>query len=287
MFSWKTLYIGLLGAFLLAVITRVSLPDRKFTVWFLDVGQGDSILIRTPAQQKILIDGGPGTYVIEELGEVLHFFEKTIDLVILTHPEKDHMEGLIAVLRHYDVKNVLLTGVSSDSFLYKVFLEELRSRRIPTFVVSRDEDFDLGNGVFIDILAPLEVLSGKTVEPVNNSSLIFRVLYGQKSFYFSGDAEQIVELSLLQTDLDLDADILKVPHHGSKTSSIFPYLSAISPDIAVIQVGKNNRYRHPDLDVVTRLQSFASQLFRTDLHGRVDLQFDGNEVRVFPEHSHR
>lgn len=250
-----------------------ELPDNKFHIYFLNVDQGDSILIKTPLNQRILVDGGPKAFVLEELGKVLPFFDREIDLMVLTHPHADHIEGLVEVLKRYEVKRVLMTGVNFFDDTYKEFLKEVYARDIPVFIAERDMDFVFGD-VFIDVLYPFESIAGDNYDNLNNSSIGLVVVYKDRKILLLGDLEKEVEQELLKTFLPNDVDIYKASHHGSKTASSIEFLDRISPEIVVIQVGKSNRFKHPHPETIRNFyRSDVEKIYRTDTEGTIEFVY--------------
>jgi competence protein ComEC len=289
----KILCAGLGIALLLLVLCLLSLPDGKLHVFVLDIGQGDSILILTPTNERILVDGGPNDAVLKELGKVMPFYEKTLDLVILTHPHSDHVDGLVEVLKRYDVKTVMMTGVKYNYSGYSAFLDQILKQKIPIIyagakISSSDvqqsafdapADYRLGS-VILDMLFPFASEQGKSFENQNNGSIVFRLLYGKRIFYFSGDLEVEGEEKLVSSGLDLHADYLKVGHHGSKTASSLPFLDRVQPTYSAISCGINNTFHHPYPVTIQHFQERRMKIFRTDLDGMVEAVADGEELKV-------
>lgn len=256
-----------------------ALPDGYLHVYFLDVGQGDSILIRTPSDQFILIDGGPDDKVLTELNDVMPFYKKRLDFVILTHAHADHINGLVSVLKRYDIGQVLITGARSHGFYYEEFLRIINELNIPLVIAESARDFDFGDFVYLDILYPIESLLGREISNINNSSIVARLLYGENKLLLTGDAEIEVEKEQLMTDFDLRASIYKVGHHGSRNSSSLEYLKEIRPDTAVIQCGIDNKFNHPHPETLINLvRVLNGEIYRNDLQGRVHLIFDQNRL---------
>lgn len=268
-FSFWRLWICILicGA-LASFFAWRELPRWQFEVWFLDVGQGDSVLIQSSFGHQILIDGGDGERVLEELAEVMPFFDRSLDMLVLTHPHEDHVGGLVAVLENYQVDNVLLTGVNSQSGSYNQFLEEVIKKDIPFFIAEQLVDFKFGDLV-LDVLYPFDGLLLEDVENLNNSSIVIMLKYRDQRILLTGDMEQEVEEELLAHHVDLRADVLKVGHHGSKTSSTLSFLAKVRPKKAVIQVGNSNSYGHPNEITLRNLRAVGAEVYRTDLLGRV------------------
>ncbi len=269
------LVVGLMAGLL--VFCLVSLPDGKLHVFVLDIGQGDSILIQTPTNEHILIDGGPDDKVMEQMAKFMPFYEKSIDLVILSHPHADHVNGLVEVLKRYQVKQVMMTGVSYYYSGYLGFLDEISQQKIPVIFAGNGNDYQLGS-IFLDMIYPFHSLQGDAFENQNNSSIVLRILYGQRSFYFSGDLEMEKELELVKSNLNLHADFLKAGHHGSKTSNTEPLLDRIKPLYAAISCGVNNKFHHPFPGTIEHLQKRNVHIYRTDLDGSVEALSDGENL---------
>ncbi|MDD5291072.1 MAG: ComEC/Rec2 family competence protein [Patescibacteria group bacterium] len=253
-------------------------PPKELEVDFFDVGQGDAILIKSPMGQNILIDGGPDNKVIEELGKNLPFWDKQIDLMVLTHPHDDHATGLIEVIKRYSVKKILYTGVVHGAPNYLAWLEEVRERKIPLIIIDRPQKIVLGDSCYLDIIYPTKSLLGQEVENLNNSSIVAKLVYGQTKFLLTGDAEAEVEKELLDVRVDLSAQVLKTGHHGSDTSSSEDFLEAVNPKLAVIQVGKDNDFGHPSLRILKRLERIGAEILRTDINGAVKIISNGKEI---------
>ena len=251
--------------------------DGRLSVSVLDVGQGDAILIETPNGQHVLIDGGPsGRAVTEALGEALPFWERTLDLVVLTHPQQDHLAGLIDVLERYDVRQVLATPLAADTAAYREWQQAIRRQGVPYAEAQVGQWIDLGGGATLRVLAPDdEALSSR--DP-NDASLVLKLTMGEVSFLLTGDIEEDGEAALLRSEVDLGATVLKVPHHGGRTSSGDAFVRAVAPAVAVVSVGEENRFGHPSPAVLGRLD--GALLLRTDLHGTVRLSTDGERLWV-------
>lgn len=250
-----------------------QIPDGNFHAYFLNIGQGDSILIKTPENHKILIDGGPKNYVFQELDKVMPFFDKTIDLVVLTHPHADHIDGLVEVLKRYRVNAIMMTGVDYKSPNYSEFLKVATEKNIPTYIAKNKLDFKFGD-VLLDVLYPEKELLGTDFKNLNNSSIIIKISYRNRQIMLSGDMEFEEENSLMKMGLNLGADILKVGHHGSKTSSSKKFLDLVKPEIAIIQSGRGNPFGHPSKEALERLKAAGvGQIYRNDLNGRVEITF--------------
>lgn len=254
--------------------------NGKLAVNFFDVGQGDAILIKTPEQQKILIDGGPSNVVAQKLGEVLPFYDRKIDLIILTHPHADHLDGLIEVLKRYEVKKILSTGVTHTTPDYLAWLEEIKNQNVPMEIAMAGQIIDFGGGVKMEILYPAEDLVGKSVENLNDTSIVAKLIFGQTSFLFTGDAETEVEEKLISGGADLKANVLKVGHHGSKNATSDNFLEKVQASFAVISSGADNRFGHPNAMTIKRLENIGAEIFRTDEEGNVKMVSDGMKIEI-------
>jgi len=253
---------------------------ENLEVDFLDVGQGDAILIKAPAGQNILIDGGPDKAVLKRLAENLPWWDKQIDLMILTHPHDDHVSGLIDVIKRYQVKEILYSGVIHNSPNFLAWLELIKNKKIKLTIIDRPQTVKLSQNCQLDIIYPQESFLGQEVENLNNTSLTFKLIYGQTKFLFTGDLEQLAEEKILASAVNLQADVLKVGHHGSDTSSSQAFLDKIQPQLAVISVGKDNDFGFPSLRVIKRLERLGAQILRTDQAGTIKLVSDGVKVEL-------
>lgn len=265
--------IGLLTVTLLAAREyRLAYPGA-LVVSFLDVGQGDSALIVSPAGKQVVIDGGPDLSALEGLGRHMPFFDRSIDLLVLSHPQLDHMAAFPEILRRYTVGAVLMTGVRYRIARYQEFLTLLKQQNIPILIADPAKDLDLGGGASLDVVWPPPTLYNASMKEVNNSSIVLRALYGGRAVLFTGDMEEEEERAVLASRADIDADVLKVAHHGSKTSSSSGFLLAVDPSLAVISVGRTNRYGHPHPAVVARYEHFGIPLRTTAEEGTITLRF--------------
>ena len=238
-------------------------------VIFFDIGQGDAILIKTPYDQQILIDGGPDDQILVKLGEHMPLFDKSLDLVILSHPHADHVVGLVSVLANYQVDQVFYTGVDYSNSDYTAWLEALDQNRITTTVTEAGDTINLGPNLKLMTLFPFSDLTGQSVEDLNSSSIVNRLVYGETSFLFMGDLPAEQERELLAANVDLSADVLKVGHHGSKYSSDPDFLKVVQGDYAIIQVGADNKFGHPNLLAIKNLEEQNMSILRNDKMGDI------------------
>jgi len=274
-------FIGIL--FLANILTWLAVFDfsrpKFLEVSFFDVGQGDSIFVETPQGHQILIDGGPGSAVLEKLGKEMPFWDRTIDLVVLTHPDFDHVSGLVEVLNNYKVENILWTGVASDKpeeQEWKAVLEKEKAR----VVIAQAGEKIIADGAVFEVLYPFESLEGKAPENLNNSSVVMRLDFGEQSFLFTGDIYKSVENEILQAGENVGSDFLKIAHHGSKNSSASEFIGQVSPEVAIIQVGKDNTYGHPAPETLETLEKYGINILRTDLQSDIKIISNGVDYQI-------
>ena len=244
----------------------------------LNVGQGDAILLQTPTGENILVDGGPDDSVLAELGKILPLWDHTLDLVVATHTDADHITGLVSVLKRYQVKEVLTPLPSKSTKISEAWQQAVLAEPAVNYVDAAD-DYRWGEVVW-DTLLPIssENISADT----NNSSIVAKLTYQGLSMLLTGDMEAPEENLLMQIYPATSVDVLKVAHHGSKYSSGANFLAATTPLISVIEVGKNN-YGHPTEATLNRLKSIGSAVYRTDENGTVRLVVRDGKIAVYPE----
>ncbi|MDA1208961.1 MAG: MBL fold metallo-hydrolase [bacterium] len=247
-------------------------PDGKLHAYFLDVGQGDATLLVSPSGKQVLIDGGPNLDTLEYLGEHMPFFDRTIELLVLTHPDADHLTALPEILQRYNVQQVLISGVQGLSGRYQAFLDEVAQQQIPVMLADPEKDIDLGDGIILDVIWPPTGLLGKEVANKNDTSVVIRVLGGEQSILLTGDIEKDAEAAILSMQTDIRSDILKAAHHGSKTSSTQAFLEAVDPDTVIISAGRDNRFGHPHLSVLERFEELGYVIRHTANEGVIAVE---------------
>lgn len=255
---------------------------HSLKVDILDVGQGDAIFIETPTLRHILIDGGPTSVVVGKLNHLLPLWDRTLDLVVLTHPDADHLNGLLSVLQRYHVNTILWTGIDREGQAYQEWLSLLsRQKRKGSRIVIASSGMKITNGdIALDILHPFENVEGQFFKQGNDSGIVSHLSYGINSFLFTADVTEKVETQMLDRSVNLSSDVLKIGHHGSKYSSSEPFLAAVSPRFAAISVGAKNSYGHPTPEVLQRLQNFGITTLRTDRDGDIIFLSDGKNIQV-------
>ncbi|HCB55683.1 TPA: hypothetical protein DEP26_01745 [Candidatus Uhrbacteria bacterium] len=275
-----------LGLFLLVSLFLFAFESQSFSfifqedslkVWMFDVGQGDALFLELPTGEQILIDGGPDNRVLSKLGSVLFPWDRSLDYVVATHADADHITGLVSVLENYDVSHVVtnghLQGTGVSDALQKAIEQEKSEQR----VVHAGQTLTFGD-VILEVLWPsLEVMNG-VVQDRNETSLVFLLTYGKTSILFTGDAEEGSEFEFA-TQVG-DVDVVKVGHHGSASSTSHFLLDQITPEVALVSAGKDNSYGHPHPIVLQRLFDRAVDVFRTDQGGDILLRSVGQEPNL-------
>jgi len=285
-FPKKWLIAPLLIIAILVWLVILTMPDNKLHVSFLDIGQGDAILIQTPNHQNILIDGGPDPQKINlELSKKLPFWDRTIDLMISTQPQADHITGLVEVLQRYEVKQVLEPGVPYDSLIYQEWLKLVEEKQIEHTIARVGQEIDLGQGIMIEVLNPPLKLFQGTSHDADNNGVVLRLSSGKVSFLLTADIRQEAELELIGQRANLRSTVLKVAHHGSKTSTSAQFLAAVDPEVAVISAGADNPFGHPNTEVVERLIERLSgdKVYMTCENGTIEFITDGEKLWVKSE----
>ncbi|KKQ60159.1 MAG: Competence protein ComEA helix-hairpin-helix repeat protein [Parcubacteria group bacterium GW2011_GWE2_38_18] len=256
--------------------------DAHLEIDFLDVGQGDSILIKAPSGQNILIDGGPDKTVLRRLSENLPWWDRQIDLIILTHPHDDHVGGLIEVLKHYQVKRIVYSGVIHSSPAYINWLEQIKNKEIPLTIIDRPQNINFSADCKLQFIYPRKNLAGQSVANLNNSSVITKLIYKKASALLVGDAEQEVENEMIDQKVNLSAQLLKVGHHGSDTASGEEFLNSVKPEIGIIQVGVDNSFGHPSKRILKKLERANVRVLRNDLDGTIKMISEGEKWQTIP-----
>lgn len=237
-------------------------------VWFADVGQGDGIIVRTPSHETIVVDGGRQSDFLQEVDDHVSITDRTVDLVVVTHADADHVTGLVNLIASGRVQAVLMNRDSAvTTKTYSRLLAAINSQRVPVIEAQAGQSFAYGDVLFQVLWPTAGGLA--TVKTTNERSVVVKVTYGSQDLLLTGDAPDTVEEQLLEQGSDLAAEILKVGHHGSGHSSTRPFLHAVQPRLAVVSVGAKNTYGHPAPRVLTDLTRVGAQVLRTDVLGDI------------------
>jgi competence protein ComEC len=257
--------------FIIIIILLFSLYNKNYLqLHFLDVGQGDAILIRTPQGQNILIDGGADNLLLHRLGESMPWWDGTVDYLVISHYHADHMMSLMELLNKYKVKNILVTAHQPDDFLFSVWQDALAQHSLQATIVFAGQTWKLAEDLSMQVFS-----ADSHHEDYNDNSLVLKLKYKNTSTLLTGDLPSTEEEDLLKSQLDLKVDILKVAHHGSRYSSALKFLQAVDPDVCIIQVGEDNRFDHPHAEALERLEQVECQILRNDLQGNISILSDG------------
>lgn len=276
---WREAII--LALFLANVFVWLALfqgREAELAVTFFNVGQGDAIFIETPSGKQMLIDGGKNRQVVSELGRAMGFGDRTLDVVLATHPDADHIGGLPEVFDRYEIELFIEPGVESKNFLDNELRSRVGKENAQTLLARAGQVIDFGDGARLEIIFPhVDVSSWGT----NDASIVAKLIYGDKSFLLTGDAGLKTENILLRSAKSfLDVDVLKVGHHGSRTSTSFSFAQAASPTFAIISAGKDNTYGHPHKEVLNILEKVGVQTKSTAESGTITFETDGHILQL-------
>ena len=270
-------FIGiLLIAAILIWIAAFQEKDENLKVVFCDIGQGDAAFIRFPNQDELLIDGGPDNSVLDCVGRNMPFYDRKIRSIMITHPDADHITGILEVLRRYEIEEVYLTGVNHKNLVYDKILSEIKKQNIKTINPRAGNVYKYGE-VKLKILYPTENYQNQEVTNTNNTSIVAKLSSGSVDYLFTGDITESKSKEILaQNSSLLPSEILKVPHHGSKDFSK-EFIEKVNPEISIISVGKKNRYGHPSKEILEMLRKIRSKTYRTDEIGEVVIESNGKD----------
>lgn len=269
-------YVLLSLFFLSIVLWSVTFHENRngvLTVAFLDIGQGDSIFIESPTGVQVVIDGGPNKTLLREISKVMPWYDRSIDMIVVTNPDKDHYEGFFSLLKKYKTASFLESGTKNPGE-YDALKKEIEKKKIPSLVARRGQTVDLGGGASLEILFPDRDASGFSS---NDGSIVMRLSYGETSIMLQGDSTARIEEYLVSRKENLKATVLKVGHHGSKTSTTEEYVKAVDPEYAIISSGKNNSYGHPHKETLDTLSTFKVITYDTCDNGTITFESDGEE----------
>lgn len=253
--------------------TNIQINKNTLQVHFIDVGQGDSILIQVN-NKNLLIDSGPNKSE-DKLKKYLKKLNiSKFDYIIATHPHEDHIGNMSYIINNFDVLNFYAPKVENSTKSFETMVESLIRKDLKIKVLKANiKSIDLGKNIVVDVFSPLS----NSYEDLNNYSPIVKISYGNTSFLFTGDAEELSENEVLNAGFDLKCDVLKIGHHGSSSSTSEKFLKASNPSIAVISVGEDNTYGHPTDTVLSRLKE--TKIYRTDINGNIVITSDGLSLK--------
>lgn len=255
---------------------EISLNGDLLTIKYIDVGQGDSIFIILPNEKTLLIDAGvPGSFdVISDVIDSEGY--SNIDVILATHPHADHIGAMSDVVRNYDVGSIYMPKVSSTTKTFETLLQTISNKGLKINNAKAGSYIELDDSVLIEIIAP----NSTGYEDTNDYSIVIKLTYNNTAFLFTGDAETVSEKEILNGGYDLSADVLKVAHHGSLTSTSASFLKAVEPTYAIISVGVDNSYGHPKQKLLDRLADFGVTVYRTDEVGTITVTSDGDDIMI-------
>ncbi len=271
----------LLAVAALVTVAAATMPDDNLHISFLDVGQGDATLIQQ-GNQQVLVDGGPSPQAINlALSQKMPFWDRTVDLVILTHPSADHITGLAEVLQRYRVKQVLYPDFDFSSDIYDKWHMILEEKDIKCTIAQAGQQIGLGEAI-IEVLNPEIPPLTSTESDVDNNGVVLNISLEKLSFLLTADIMWEGEFELIARRANLTSSVLKIAHHGSNTSTTPEFLAVASPQLAVISVGEDNKFGHPDTEVIARLEQRLGpeNVYRTDKHGTIEFITDGERLWV-------
>jgi len=255
-----------------------SISSSQMTVAFLDVGQGDAIFVEAPGGKQMLVDGGANSSVLRELGKVMPFYDRSIDVVVATHADQDHIGGLVEVFKRFDVDLFIRTNTTSTSAVFMELENLIKTKNIREEIIVSPEALSLGQGVVFNIIFPTQ----NTADwETNDASIVGKLIYGNNSFLLTGDSPAKIEKYLVGKYGDfLKSDVFKAGHHGSKNSNSEIFVGTVAPIYTVISAGLANRYGHPNIEALDIFNSFQEKIFQTIGGGMVVFLSDGNSVVV-------
>lgn len=273
-YRWHILFIAL--AICVFIWYSVLHDERSGVLTFevLDIGQGDALYIESPTGVQVVVDGGPNKNLMRVLGSVVPWYDRQIDLLVVTNPDTDHYEGFIPLLDKYKVDAVLEPGTTNKYPAYKFLEDKLLEKQIPKFLARTGQKIDLGGGAYLEVLFPDRDVSGLSS---NDGSIVMKLVYGDTSVMLQGDSTAKIEeyLRSAVSSTTLRADILKAGHHGSRTSSMIGYVKEVSPKWTVISSGKNNDYGHPHKETIETMDELKIPTYDTCNNGNLVFISDG------------
>ena len=253
---------------------NTSNKSNELKVHYIDVGQGDSILVQTK-DKNILIDAGTRKSSDNLINYLKKQHIKKLDYVIATHPHEDHIGGMPKVIDEFEISNFYAPKKTANTKIFKDMILQLKKKNLKINVAKKGISLDLSNDSSLDFLAPVK----DNYENTNDYSAVIKLTHGNTKFLFTGDAEKTSEKDILNSNVDLSSNILKVGHHGSHSSSSKEFLDKVNPKMAIISCGKNNDYGHPHKETMKELKKRNIEVYRTDIDGNILLTSDGENIK--------
>lgn len=271
-----------IASILLLILYIRPVEHNILKISFLDVGQGDAIFIQAPNKKQILVDGGPDGTILRQLGNIMPFYDRSIDMLIATHPDQDHIGGLADVIQNFSVDTIMRSSITSDTSTFTLINKIIKNNNVTEVIAKRGMRIHLDDkaGIYIDVLHPAYDVT--QVRDKNDASVVLHVVYGETEFLLTGDASRRIEHELVTKGLSvgLASDILKLGHHGSKTASSLEFLQAVSPEFVIVSAGCDNRYGHPHQDVTSRVKKLNIKIIDTCSHGTIVMESDGTRIFI-------
>lgn len=276
---WYVLLCLLGVSFILWSMVLDEKNSGTLTFAVIDVGQGDSLFIKSPTGKQIIVDGGPNNALLKQIQNFIPFFDRDIDMLVVTNPDTDHYEGFIKLLDKYNVTIVLEPGTTNSFSAYKVLEDKIKEKNIKKVLARKGQVIDIGGGAYLQVLFPDRDVSGLSS---NDGSIVMKLVYGDTSVMLQGDSTSRIEHYLLSSvsTTTLKSDILKAGHHGSRTSTYVGYVKAVNPKWTVISSGKNNDYGHPHKETLETLNKLSIPAYDTCNNGNIVFISDGKEFSL-------
>jgi len=280
------IFFSLILFFITFYLYNVLHTTDILKVSFLDIGQGDALIIESPTHKQIMIDGGPNDIVIRKLSSEMNFFDKDIDAIIATHPDADHITGFIPVLEKFNVKNIIETYLKGHTQTFSLLENKIenanKNNGANRYVAHKGDVIDLGGGVTLTFIFPSK--NNQNEKDTNEASLVALLNYKENNFLFMGDLPKDKEDEVLNSNLvPRNITVLKVGHHGSDTSSSDKFINYLKPTYSILSVGKNNRYGHPKESVVEILKKYSQSVMSTIDYGSITFETDGRNLNIETE----
>lgn len=280
---WTILFSPDLGGFISAR------PSTELRVDFVNIGQGDGVLVVTPMGRTYLIDGGthvPSSQARRQNRELMHNYLRdngitSLDGIVVTHWHNDHIGGINQVLNLYETKKIWEIPGDFTTSAYDSYVRITGERNVERIVVTAGDVLDWGEDIFVQVIHPYREITGNTSTDMNNMSVVLLLRYGEVQVMLTGDIEEEAQREIVKYGDAIKSQIVKVPHHGSTTSDYRPFLNLVSPKYAIIQVGRNNPFRHPSQDVIELYREMGTRIYRNDIHGNIRLFIGGENSEDF------